>query len=220
MAKEMLVFQDLVLRANRGSLQAVRTALLDHTAAPWKHADEREKEISVHSAPGHDVVAFTREKGDGIEAVGLLLWSEGASYKVTNIVPRDVGELGFEAYNAALQDFVSRVVEPARQVASFQIAITPERQSLNDWVSSDMAEALSRFSSLANKSTGSSHPLDRQRWFAFLFLAHRSSEPLDTDRLMRWLVEVENWPEEKAHDLAIQYEFGLDLLKAYDSRRA
>jgi hypothetical protein len=216
--KEMLVFQDLVLRASPGSLEDIRSALIEQTAAPWTHAEEREKEISRHSA-GHDVIAFTRESGDGIAAVGLLLWSDGASYKVTNIVPRDVGELGFAAYNGALQDFVSRVAEPARRIANFQIAITPERQSLNDWVSLEVVEALSRFSSLANKSTGASHPLDRQRWFEFLFLAHRSSEALDTDRLIRWLVEVEKWPEEKAHDLALQYEFGLDLLKAYDGRR-
>lgn len=219
MAKDILVFRDLVLRGGASSLSHIRKALLDQVAVPWSHAEEREKEISAGSVSNNDVVMFAREKGDGIEAVGLLLWSREAGYEVTSIVPRNVRELGFESYNAALQDFVSRVAEPASRIADFQIEMTPDRQSLRDWVSSDVAEALRRFSVLANKSTGSSHPSDRERWFEFLFLAHRSPKHLDTDRLIRWLVEVESWPEETAHDLAIQYELGLDLLKAYDRSR-
>lgn len=219
MAKDILVFRDLTIRGKRGDLPKIRAALLDQVTIPWKHAEEREEEISSGSLNDDDVIMFSREQGNGIEAVGLLLWSRGDDYQVTNIVPRDVGQLGYEAYNAALNDFVERIAKPASQAVGFRIETTPERQSLTDWVSSDVAEALRRFSVLANKSTGSSHPSDRQRWFEFLFAAHGASEKLDADRLIRWLSEVENWPEDTAHDLAIQYELGLDLLKAYDENR-
>ncbi|WFU71056.1 hypothetical protein [Bradyrhizobium sp. CB2312] len=72
---------------------------------------------------------------------------------------------------------------------------------------------------MANKSTGSSHPLDQQRWLRFLILAHCSAQKPDGERLRRWLMEVEG-DEDHALKLVIEYEFGLDLLNAYDSQRA
>jgi hypothetical protein len=36
---------------------------------------------------------------------------------------------------------------------------------------------------------------------------------------VRWLTEVEQWSGEKAHDLAGEYEFALDLLDEYDRNR-
>jgi hypothetical protein len=69
---------------------------------------------------------------------------------------------------------------------------------------------------LANKSTGASHPKDKERWFEFLISAHRTSARLDADLLARWLSEAEGWPEDTAHALAIDYEFALGLLQKYD----
>jgi len=218
MTKDIMVFQDLVLRGGPARLPNIRKILIDHATPPWRHAKEKEREISTDFG-NSDLIVFTREKSNEIETVALFLLSKDNNYEVTNIVPRDVRELGFEAYNAALQDFVKRVAGPACRDGKFQIEMTPEKQSLNDWVSSDIAESLRRFSNCANKSTGSSHPSDRKRWFEVLFAAHESHDHLDPDQLIRWLIEVENWPEEKAHDLAIQYEFGLDLLKAYDKNQ-
>lgn len=80
-------------------------------------------------------------------------------------------------------------------------------------------EALHNFSILANKATGSSHPRDQERWFQFIFAAYRAPQQLDIDNLMRWLVEIEGWSDEKAHDLVIEYEFGLALLKEYNIYR-
>ena len=84
----------------------------------------------------------------------------------------------------------------------------------------ERADALRRFSAAANKATGSSHPLDRTRWFAFLLSVHGVTPSLDADRLARWLVEVEGWSDDKAHDLVVEYEFGLALLDEYDRNRS
>ena len=54
--------------------------------------------------------------------------------------------------------------------------------------------------------------MDRERWYAFIVKAHGHDEKLDTDRLGRWLIQVERWPEDEAHDLVIEYEFGSGLL--------
>lgn len=219
MAKDMLVFQDMILRSQGGSRSEIRETLLKHVTAPWSYAKDKEDQIAADSG-GEDILVFAREKSDDIEAVGLFLWAHEGGYKVTNIVPRDVRELGFQGYNAALQDFVARIAEPASRVTGLQIEMTPERQSLNDWIPASVAEALRRFSGAANKSTGSSHPSDRERWFEFLFAAFREPRRLDTGRLVRWLIEIEGWPDEEAHDLAIEYEFGLALLEKYENSRS
>lgn len=149
-----------------------------------------------------------------------MLWQEGSGYKVSNIVPRNVDELGITKYNAILRDFVARVAEPASRTGGFEIELSSSHQSLDDWLDADPAAALQRFSRLANKSTGAAHPMDRDRWYAFLIATHHASKRLDTDQLVRWLVEVERWSEDKAHELAIDYEFALGLLEQYDHSRS
>jgi hypothetical protein len=215
MTEEISVFQDLTIHGCLGGLPAIRKALLDQAIGPWHHAKEKEEIITINS-DSDDVVVFTRDKEDGVEAVALVLWSANLSYKVTNIVPRDVSELGYEAYNQTLKDFVSRIVKPASKQVDFKFDLTSEQQSLNDWVCDNVAQELRRFSKLANKSTGSAHPSDRQRWLDFILLSHRSKTKLDTELLVRWLIESQKWADDKAYDLATQYEFGLELLNKYD----
>ncbi|WP_315764268.1 hypothetical protein [Bradyrhizobium sp. SZCCHNR2009] len=91
--------------------------------------------------------------------------------------------------------------QPAGADAGFLVEVTSSSQSLHDMSSPEIAAALSRFSSAANKSTGSTHPADRKRWMHFLVLAHQSGRDLDAEFLARWLSEIEGWDEESAHDL-------------------
>ena len=93
-------------------------------------------------------------------------------------------------------------------------------EELDDWLPRAAADALRRFSSLANKATGSSHPSDRERWFAFLIAAHCDRGSLNAGRLERWLIESERWPIESAQGLAVEYELALDLLEEYDRKKA
>lgn len=208
------VFQDLMLVGPDADKSRLRTALISHAKGPWKHARDREDQL-VRMGDADSVIAFERSEGEGIDAVGLVLWAKQGGFEISNIVPLKVRELGPRRYNAALQDFEGSVARPAAEEVGFAVKTTPAQQGISDWLPPDAAQALRRFSTAANKTTGSAHPLDRQRWFAFLILAHREGN-LDTDRLMRWLVEVENWPEDVAHDLVIEYDFGLALLDEYD----
>ncbi|WP_375274982.1 hypothetical protein [Methylorubrum thiocyanatum] len=218
--KELEVFQDLALRGPESGRSALRQALIDNAIAPWRHAEDEEEDLAAHAGGEADVVVFQRDAGDELHAAGLVLWSRSGGYEVTNIVPREVRELGHAGYNALLQDFIDRVATPAAKQAGFSIETTSPQQSLSDWLPPAAVDALRRFSATANKATGSSHPLDRTRWFAFLLSVHGATPPLDADRLARWLVEVEGWSDDKAHDLVVEYEFGLALLDEYDRNRS
>ncbi len=210
------VFQDLRLRGGLGGRDGIRRALISSTSSPWRHAVDREKEIRDVAGENDDVIAFESAASGGLDAVALVLWAQGEGYEVTNIVPLEVGELGYRRYNLALQNFVDVVAEPAARKSVFKIEMTAAKQGLRDWLSPDAVDALRSFSVAANKATGSAHPMDRRRWFSFLLAAHRDRRGLDPERLTRWLTEVEGWPEDQAHDLAIEYEFGLALLDEYD----
>jgi hypothetical protein len=209
------VFQDLHLRS-RSASTSIRDILLSQVRAPWSHDAEREQDIRSHALHKEDVIALVREQFGDIDEASLVLWQEDTGYRVANIVPRKIGELGITKYNVILQDFVESVVRPAATAGGFDVDLTPSQQSLENWMDGSVAAALRRFSTLANKSTGASHPRDQERWFEFLIAAHRTSARFDPDRLARWLVEVEGWPGDTAHELAIDYEFALGLLQKYD----
>jgi len=86
-------------------------------------------------------------------------------------------------------------------------------------MSAETATCLRNFSHLANKGTGSAHPSDRQRWNAFVLSAHETGSNLDASMLARWLMEVEDWPSEVAEQLAVEYEYGRELLGYADIRQ-
>ena len=75
--------------------------------------------------------------------------------------------------------------------ASVEATMTPDRLDVATLLNAETAKALKAFSALANKNTGATHPLDRDRWFKFIILAHLGSAQLDTETLYRWFSEEE-----------------------------
>lgn len=169
------VFQDLDLRGPVKDRSALREALLECVAAPWCHSEEKERALSTSAREYSDVLIFERAASDGLAAATIVLWSRPDGYEVTNIVPLDITELGRSQYNAILRDFEKQIATPAAGRVGFGVETTPPRQSIEEWASGSVVEALRRFSGAANKGTGSSHPLDQRRWFEFLIRAHEDS---------------------------------------------
>lgn len=213
------VFQNLHIKS-LASVSSVRTSILAQVQEPWHHDLEQEENIQASAGGEEDVIVLVRDSFGDVDESGLILWQEGTGYKVANIVPRNFGELGITKYNAILRDFVTRIAGPAAAVGGFELDLSSPRQSLDDWLDPDSAAALKQFSRLANKSSGAADPRDRDRWYHFLIATHHASKRLGTDQLVRWLVEVENWPEGNAHELATDYEFALGLLEQYDNSRS
>ena len=204
------VFQDLLLKFPEERRHEVRQALRQHVKAPWRHAEERERNIP------DDIMAFERESDDYLPRSGLFLWTDSEGYEVVNIVPLEIDHLSISSYNDILDDFIDKIVHPASKTSEFHIEDSARRESITDWTSQEAADALHRFSVLANKSTGSSHPSDQKLWFSFLFSAHRVRGKLNSTLLKRWLIEAEEWPPDSAARLIDEYEFGMDLLNEYD----
>lgn len=209
------VFQDMALASTAGDLPAVRAALINRQTPNWLHDSDQEAELRKYSGGDEDIVQF-RYVGSALPKASLTLWQRKNEYSVTNIVPAEQGQLAVSAYNSLLQDFVDQLVKPAQSEVQFDLRLSDPVRKIDSWISAGAAEALRRFSVLANKSTTNSHPNDAERWEQFVVSVHLGGEPLSTDILMQWLVEIDGWDERSASKLAIDYEKGLSLLATYD----
>ena len=210
--RSLEVFQGLRLRGPAEGRNMLLGALDERLTAPWNLSE---------ASMGRDgtLMIFHRAAEGGLMAVNLFLRSCPDGYEVTNIVPLNTGQLGPGEYNAILQDFTTRIAAPAARETGLVVETTESRQSLDDWLTPRTAQALRDFSDTANKGLGSAHPRDRERWFRFLMLVHADKCPLGTEQLARWLIEIGGWSADMAHELVVEYEFGLALLNEYDPRR-
>jgi hypothetical protein len=216
MPNSIEVFQDLKLLGPEDRRTELRNAIVELASYPWRFDVERSEYLAQNASYKSEVLAFHREEFEDLPAAGLTLWGTEGGYYVPNVVPINFGQLSYKQYNRILNDFLEKIVVPAAPQFGFRFEITSDHQSLEDWISLETAKKLRTFSSAANKSTGASHPMDQKRWFDFLVSAHRTLADLDTERLARWLHEVENWDEDSAHKLAGNYENSRQLLKHYD----
>ena len=178
----------------------------------WKHS--RRFEAIVNGT--YDSFVVPAFAGIPSTTIALFVKRGGSIGKVVNIVPTDPGSLSIGQYNQVLREFIAFATPIARGLG-VQVAETSEDADITRWISVDAAEALWGFSNAANKSTGSAHPLDFDRWVRFIIRVHRERSELPPDLLGRFLVEELGWREDKAHDLVLEYEFGLGLLKANDA---
>jgi hypothetical protein len=215
-SKPLDVFRDLHLRGPATASAALHQALKEHAVTPWRYAAEKEPQLRAMGQKDA-ALAFDRSATPGFDAAGLVLIAASDGMEVANIVPRETGELSHRAYNAILEDFATRIAQPAARAVGFRVELSSSTLQLEDEMPPVVAEALRRFSALANKSTRAAHPRDRDRWFDFIILAHRSSARLDASMLARWLCESEDWPENGAQDLAGEYERSRALLARFST---
>jgi hypothetical protein len=207
------VFRDLAVKGdNNLKLTTFVAALSKSLPAGWKRDRDRERELNRHSGnPPH--YSFGIAAREGKPAAHLFLMQRGDDFVITNIVPDKVGELTRGQYNAFVLEF-SAICAPVATKLGLNVHVTSDQLDISERLTARAMSALKSFSNNANMST--LHPLDSERWRKFLLLAHKDKVDLDAQILTRWLVEEWRWPEDRAFDLAVEYEFARELLDDYD----
>lgn len=114
------VFQEVYLRAHIAPV-SIRNCILDQIRKPWYHDAMQEKYVKGHVAGPNDVIVLGRYSADGLPESGMVLMQENNGYKLVNITSQNVDKLSAGKYNNILQDFISRIVEPAALVGGFEI---------------------------------------------------------------------------------------------------
>lgn len=212
----MEILRELNVIGPEDRLLSVINDITDAANDGWRRDVEREEDLSRRIGQNR-FFCFTCAGPPAPKPSALWLAIKKRDHLyVSNIVPDEVGSLSRKEYNAILMDFYERFVRTAAANRELTIEIGPGEVDLEHWLSEGTSNRLRTFSACANKSTGASHPLDRERWNQFIFAAHRESAGFDSSTLVRWLHEEAGWAESMSSDLAIQYDRARLLLKDYD----
>ena len=162
---------------------------------------------------------------------------ETGELKVGNIVPLEKNQLSVEEYNAVLMQFYYDVILPFKESGTELIILQPSDDIFDPTsvISPTALKKLELFCSSANKSTGSSHPFDQERWFDFIcqtvddglmfdystlggFLQDKAYWGEKSDDFIGVLGDYA-WDEEHAFELASEYESACEILCYYKKLR-
>jgi hypothetical protein len=177
-------------------------------------ARDRSKDGELKRSGGDIWFTFTLAGHQTLPPAFLFLTqkSPGTLY-VPNVISPAHNRLEYDEYNAILKSFCDSVLSRMQPPNSIEFDLRGTTVDLSTQLPGDVYKRLRAFSVAANKSTGSSHPYDRERWMDFLIEAVQTGAPLDPHTLARWLVEEGQWDAEQASRLAEEYEFGRELLE-------
>jgi hypothetical protein len=217
----MQIFRELNISAEPDQMAAIADQIEQSLPVGW--ARDPIAESMVRSAPvlnPRPTYCFgCSQEGQRPEALLFLTQKEPEKFSVSNILPITKHQLTTGEYNAILEDFYERVIKPHTKPGVMTARLSSNQADLEHWLSPDTAELLRQFSASANKGTGSAHPADRDRWNAFVLSAHRGGSKMGASELRRWLIEIDGWAREVADQLAVEYEYGRQLLAFTDGHR-
>lgn len=209
----MHVFRELFIRGEPDRLLGVGTTIRDSLGDGWAPDTGAEDHMRKTAVGARAVFCFASPKRDRRPAATVFLVQKADdTLYVANVVPHHQHELSHDEYNAILEEFFHRFAYPAAETCGARAELTEPEADLETWLSPGTATKLRTFSALANKRTGSSHPLDRERWYEFIRSAHEEQADFSSSALARWLHEEGGWDAELSNHLAIEYEFARGLL--------
>lgn len=157
--------------------------------------------------------------------------------RVGNIVPVEKDKLSIDEYNAVLLKFYDDVIKPYKEHGTELNISQPSDDIFNPTtvISETALKKLKAFCLAANKSTGSSHPCDQERWFDFICQTVDDGKMFDYSTLANFLQDEDYWgknpdgfigvmgnfawDEEKAFELAAEYENLCEVLQYYKKTR-
>ena len=213
----MKVFRELIISGDSAVIHKTIGMLQKFLVKGWTRDTQAEEQIKPLSGKMYSFACSMTPKRQAAHL--WLAANDGGGYYVSSIVPDDVSRLSVDEYNLILEEFHQKIIVPASVETGAKVEITKPEETLEDWLSSETASLLKKFSALANKGTGRGHALDEERWFEFIVAAYKEGAKLTSSQLEHWLIEDEGWPEDTAMELSFDYEYSRDLLKFCDSKR-
>ncbi len=208
----MQQYRDLNINLSAENTGQFIAALDAALANGWKRAHEQEREARRDSIGGECYYYICDRRESREPALLAIYRRDTLGLYVSNVVPQEITNLSYEQYNQILQDFHDSVLLKVNTTFPVSVILGSEHLSIEHLISANALTRLCLFSNLASKSTGSAHPLDQERWIAFLVALSREKHTLDAHSLGRWLTDVEQWSSEMVHELTCEFEFAIALL--------
>lgn len=228
----MKTYRELYFRGTSEQLANFVDKIGEYAIGNWnlvKASPKREEYLSF------DYIGEEVDKARVFIYIGDILKDE--EIRVVNIVPLEKSQLTVEEYNAILLKFYDDIIEPYKEDGTDLEISKPSDDNFDPrTVITDTAlKKLEVFCSTANKSTGSSHPCDQERWFDFICQTVDDGKTFDYGTLAKFLQDESYWgkkednfngvigscawSEEQAYKLADEYESACDILEYYKKSR-
>ncbi len=206
----MKTYKELYLCGDREALALFENIVVAQSINDWEI-------VSNQDVFTEDFIIF-KYSGDEVNKANVFLYTKhNSKYRVTNIVPTEKDRLDYDEYNEVLDKCVAECIHPYANKYGLKVELTSGRANLEDYMSDESAKKLKLFSVAANKSTGSSHPNDSERWNDFLCQVFVEGSHNVTTILGKWLSN-QGWDEEQTEKLVCECEFALELLAYYRER--
>jgi hypothetical protein len=207
----MKTFRELTITGGFDEIERFLARLLAAVGEDWER--DTASEARLAGSVSGKMYCFACSEQQERPRTALWLHQDTPTHiTVANVFPILKGSLTRAEYNAIVAEFHRRFVKPAAQETAVKATLSEGNKTIEDWLTPRTAELLHRFSRSANRSTGTGHPLDEQRWFEFVWAAHKEGARLSGEILARWLEEDEGWPEDQAFKVAGEYERARALL--------
>lgn len=229
----MKTFRELYFTGTEKNLKRFVDKIKQKTYSDWK--------VAITSNQFADYLRFDYV-GKKLEHATVFIHlgdslSEG-KIQVGNIAHLEKSELSIDEYNAILMDFYNTVIFPYKNSSNCDIDISEPTNDTFDPLSVISKEALNKlelFCNAANKSSGSSHPYDQERWFDFICQTVDDDRIIDYTTLAKFLSDEDYWgskeegfiggmgrfawDEESSYKLASEYESLSQIIIYYKNKK-
>lgn len=228
----MHIYKELSFVGDKPALDDFKNNAPSFVSGDWKYStSDRMKDYIAFDYLGNRV-----DKAEVSIYYGHNSWREGY-IKVVNIVPLEKNHLSIEEYNAVLDLFYAEIIKPNEAKLQGIKIVGPESDVFDplQYITQDALAKLERFCNGANKTTGSSHPSDEERWFDFICQTVDDDQTFDYDTIYRFLMDEDYWgkrepgfigvmgrfawDEEHAGELAAEYDNYVRLLNYYKDKK-
>ncbi|MHC1714436.1 MAG: hypothetical protein AB9858_02375 [Acidaminococcaceae bacterium] len=221
----MKIFRELYFKGTSDQLIEFTHEIDKYVNGDWK--------LNKDSKLSKDYLIFDYS-GNLVEKASVYIYiakiHKCGELNVGNIVPDNKPQLSTDEYNAILLKFYDDIMKPYK-ASGTQLEITQPTDDIFhplSVISQEALEKLEKFCKAANKSTGSSHPNDRERWFDFICQTVDDGKMFDESELASFLQDEDYWGkvqehgawnENMANRLAAEYDNSCEILKYYIERK-
>ncbi len=228
----MHIYKELSFVGDKPAFDKFKKTAPDLVRGDWKYStSDRLKDYIVFNYIGNKV-----EQAEVSIYYGSETWRQGY-IKVGNIVPLHKSQLSIEEYNAVLDLFYAEIIVPNQSKLEGLEIVGSESDMFDPLkcITEEALKKLERFCYGANKTTGSSHPSDEERWFDFICQTVDDGQTFDFDTIYRFLMDEDYWgekdpdfigamghfawDEKHASELAMEYDNYVRLLKFYKAKK-
>lgn len=221
----MEIYKELYIRGSEAQLNQFISTISDLVNGDWVIEENNHNNWSNY-------LIFVYH-GSKVEQAKIFFYIKNVAIDnnihVGNIVPisQNKRKLTIEEYNNILDLFYQEIISLYKE-DNIKIELSTDKFDPTAVMSNESINKLTLFSNAANKSTGSIHPCDRERWFDFIFTSFSNGDKLNEEIFARFLSDKEYWGEpdtciidesawtdEKAKELAIEYSSAIEVLEKY-----